>query len=296
MIKLHLWFFIFILNLEIIKYECKNIFFFGGLVLGEYFEGHYYKHQKGENTLCFIVGKSTSEEFIQIVANSKAYHVPFIGENQFSFSGIKVDIDTEQVRVEGEITYKELSPIKYDVMGPLKYIPLECRHKVVSMYHKLSGKVILNNEEFDFEDGAGYIEGDSGTSFPKAYLWIQSNDFPEKCSIMASVADVPVFGVSIRGCICIIQYQGEEYRLSSYLGGRLLKCSKNQIIFKQGKYKLEINVDSKNGLALKAPTKGEMTRIIYEDASCPANFKFYRNKELIFNMSSLHTSFEYENI
>ena len=76
-------------------------------------------------------------------------------------------------------------------MGPFKYFPMECRHGIISMRHTLEGRLKLNGKEIDFTNGLGYIEKDSGRSFPSSYVWVQANDFDEPCSIMASVADIP---------------------------------------------------------------------------------------------------------
>ena len=52
--------------------------------MGNYFDGYYYKHQKGDDVLSFLVmGRSNSEEFIQVITRDSSYNVPFIGENYF---------------------------------------------------------------------------------------------------------------------------------------------------------------------------------------------------------------------
>ena len=53
------------------------------------------------------------------------------------------------------------------VMGPFSFVPfMECYHGVVNIDHKISGSLMINNEEIDFTDGYGYIEKDWGKSFP----------------------------------------------------------------------------------------------------------------------------------
>jgi tocopherol cyclase len=54
-----------------------------------------------------------------------------------------------------------------------------------------TGRVLLNGRELNFTGGKGYIEGDSGRSFPKSYTWVQCNDFTVECSIMVSVVHIP---------------------------------------------------------------------------------------------------------
>ena len=137
--------------------------------MNRFFKGYYYKHQKNNNVISFIVGKANNEEFIQIITNDKSYNVPFIGQNKFSTDGIDLNIMYDDLSVKGKLTYSNLSPIKYDIMEPFKFFPMECKHTIVSMRHKLEGKLNFNGKELDFSNGIGYIEGDSGRSFPKNY-------------------------------------------------------------------------------------------------------------------------------
>lgn len=259
-----------------------------------YFEGTYYKHQKGSNTLCIIVGRSNSKRFIQVITKDFSVEVPFTNDNIFTNKGIKLNICTKELTLKGKIRYGKLSPIKYDIMGPFCLFPMECRHGIISMHHRLKGKVELNGEMMDFNDGIGYMEKDSGRSFPSSYVWVHANDFSDKTSIMASVADIPFYGLNFRGCICIIQYQGKEYRLATYLGVRVILCKSDRIILKQGKYRLEIRIKDSNQRKLSAPQDGEMTREIMESASCRAEFIFYKKNRQIFHLNSLQASFEYE--
>lgn len=267
-----------------------------------YFEGYYFKHQKGDDTLCLIVGQSNSEKFIQVITNDFSKKLSFTEDNDdffvkgsfFSSKGIILNLKAEGFSLTGKIRYREISPIKYDIMGPFRYFPMECQHGVISMFHRLEGRVILNGKEIDFTNGKGYIEMDSGCSFPSSYVWIQANDFEKPCSIMVSVANIPFYGLHFRGCICVIQYRGKEYRLATYLGVKVILCTKNRIILKQGKYVLDIRVQGKNGQSLAAPINGEMERTIIENASCPAEFSFYEKEKLIFRLKTRHASFEYE--
>lgn len=186
-------------------------------------------------------------------------------------------------------------PIKYNIMGPFSAFPfMECHHGVISLHHKINGKLNINNQDIVIEGGNGYIEKDWGTSFPKTYLWIQSNDFSnDKISIMVSIADIPFLGLEFKGCIAIVYYKGIEYRLATYNGVKILKYDENGLIIKRGKYKLKIDVKENNPQELLAPNKGEMSRTIYENISCRARFKFYKDKKKIFDLESNNTSFEY---
>lgn len=260
-----------------------------------YFDGYYFKHQKCGHTLCVIAGYAGEESFIQIITNDFSVKVPFSEGNYFSREGIKLNIQTPQISLSGSVRYRNLTPIKYDIMGPFRFFPMECRHGIISMYHRLDGKVRLNGEVMDFTNGVGYIEKDSGRSFPSSYVWVQANDFPkQKCSIMAAVANIPFCGLHFQGCICVVRYKEREYRFATYLGVRVLLCTRNRILLKQGKYLLEIRIKDRCARKLSAPQKGKMTRMIREAADCPAEFILYKENRCIFHLYSQHASFEYE--
>lgn len=122
-------------------------------ILNNFFEGCYYKHQKDDQVLCLIAGTSRSEHFIQIINRNFSVQAPFSPGNLFSNRGIRLDIHTKDLSLEGHILYRNLSPIKYDIMDPFQYFPMECRHRIISMHHDLQGNVLLNGGILDFTAG-----------------------------------------------------------------------------------------------------------------------------------------------
>lgn len=262
--------------------------------MNNYFKGYYYKHQKGQDTIAFIPGFSSNDgAFIQIITKDFSVSLPYQKNNIFSRDGIRVNIKHNDLNVSGSIHYKNLTPIKYDIMGPFKFIKMECTHEIVSMMHDLSGYLVINDRYIDFSGGTGYIEGDSGTSFPSEYVWIQCNDFPQKCSIFLSIAKIPLSHINFNGCICIINYQGKEYRLATYTGVKISLLNKNEIILKQGKYLLHVIIpENTSNQGLFAPSFGQMSRTIYENIACKARFRFFINNNLIFDFQSENASCE----
>lgn len=243
--------------------------------------------------LAFIPGVSDGSEFIQVITNDCSIHIPYIGNNFFSPDGIKVDIDYKNYNIYGEISYSELVPLKYDIMGFFKYFPMECRHGVISMYHKLSGTINFCGKPLDLNGGIGYIEMDSGTSFPTSYLWLHCNAFHLPCSIMLSVADIPFMGINFTGVICAIWYGGKEYRLATYKGVKILRYDEEGVTLKQGKYLLEVEIAKKDGQKLFAPKQGVMTREIKESNVTKARFRFFEEGKLLFDLNSDFAGFEY---
>ena len=271
------------------------------------FEGWYYKHQAKENTIAFIPGRAQDHAFIQVVTDNRAYNIRYplsvyqtqgkmlrVGGSTFSDTGVSLEIEHPELRLAGDIQYSGLSPIRGDIMGPFRFFPMECRHGIISMKHALQGRVFLNGEKYDFTDGVGYIESDSGRSFPNGYTWVQCSNFVEDCSIMAAVARIPFYGLKFWGCICIVHLNGREYRLATYNGGKILTCKPGRIELIRGKYHLTVTVNPKNGHKLPAPRFGRMEHIIQECLSCHAEFRFAEGNRVLFTGKSNQASYECE--
>lgn len=280
-----------------------------------YFEGWYFKHQSEDFSISFIPGININKNgykyaFIQIITESKAYNIDYdfndfsiskdkltikIKDSIFSLNGSIINIKNKDINIIGKLTYKNITSTKGDVMGPFAYFPfMECSHGVLSLSHKVDGSLFINNEELKFKDAIGYIEKDSGRSFPKKYLWIQSNYFSMKdTSIMVSIADIPFLGFNFIGCIAVIYYEGKEYRLATYNGVKVISYDEQRLIIKKGPYRLDVEIKELYPQNLLAPNAGEMIRTIKESIACNARFRFFKGENLIFNLDSNKTSFEY---
>ena len=282
-----------------------------------YFAGWYFKHQSKNYSISFIPGININKNgdryaFIQVITENSSYNINYdfydfsiskdkntikIKDNIFSLSGIIVNIKDENINIKGKLTYKDITKIKGNIMGPFSYFPfMECIHGVLSLNHSVEGNLKVNNEQIKFINAKGYIENDSGKSFPKSYLWVQSNYFMKNnASIMVSIADIPFLGFEFKGCIAIVYYEGKEYRLATYNGVKIISYNEKGLIIKRGPYKLEVEIKNLSPQKLLAPNSGDMIRKIKENISCNANFKFYKNDGLIFDLDSNKTSFEYVN-
>jgi len=280
-----------------------------------YFEGWYFKHQNGGHTIAFIPGVNYDEQgrksaFVQVITDDVSCNVPFsfsdfnvsthglgiLLRNQiFGERGVKIDLKTPEIRCKGTIKYGPLTPPKYDVMGPFRFVPfMECHHGVISMKHRLQGMLEVNGTQINFDNGTGYIEKDWGTSFPKSYLWVQCNRFRDAAgSVMISVADIPFGKFSFKGCICIVHYWGNEYRLTTYNGVRIIRCDETGLILKQREYVLKAEFSKNAPQNLFAPQIGAMSRIIRENAACHVRCRFYREGTLLFDLQSEEAGFEY---
>lgn len=271
----------------------------------EGFEGLYFKHQGERHTLALIPGKAQDGAFVQVITENGSRRVCYpleaydrnkalrVGKSVFTQYGIKLDIEDVEISLHGTLYYENPTRISRDIMGPFRYFPMECRHKIVSMGHSTWGSVICNGEVWDFDGGKGYIEGDSGVSFPSDYSWVHCNDFGGDCSIVASAAKIPFCGRSFWGCICVVMLNGREYRLATYRGAKIRRCAPGVLVLEQGNYLLEVTVDAGKGHELSAPRQGAMDRVIREDASCPAHFRLVRKDKVLFEALSGRASYEY---
>jgi len=280
----------------------------------KYFEGYYVKCVGPKDSIAVIFGRQTyrkeKSSFIQIVTKDRPYSLSFAGkENEDIFNNkkfdIKVDkncvnktglfleIDSPELTAKGSVTFGEFAKIKYDAMGPLKFLPfMECRHTVISMKHTVEGQITINGEVYDFNDGVGYIEGDRGSSFPSKYFWSQCNG--EDASVFASAAVIPYMGIRFMGTVCVVHYKGSEYRFASYLGARVKQMDSKRLLIKQRKKQLEIEVlDEKDGLPLMAPMSGRMSRTIEESLVRTVRYQFTLGDNILFDFTSDRASYEY---
>ncbi len=271
-----------------------------------YFEGWYFKQVSEDlkTIISIIPGISLDKKdphcFIQLIANRshdgtensplmteyfrfplesfKYEDQPFsiqIGENIFSEDGLFVSLESKKTKIKGKIDFAPFTGIKTtlfipNIMGIFAYIPkMECNHGIVSMTHWLKGALELNGETISFNQGKGYIEKDWGTSFPKSYLWLHSNNFQgSDASFMCSVANIPFLGGSFKGFICNLSLDDKEYRFATYNGSRLelidFSSSHTKLILRRKNLVLKIEASMELGGLLKAPHLGSMAHQIKE--------------------------------
>jgi hypothetical protein len=243
---------------------------------------------------------------LQIITEDGAWSVPFsgrefqkkknqifLGENRFGKEGIRLKVDTPQLKGKGHLRFGTLTPLTYDIMGPFALIPrMECRHFVWSMLHTVFGTINLNGKKYIFANDCGYWEGDRGRSFPRQYAWTQC--FFKGGSLMLSVAEIPMAGFSFTGAIGVIRWKGKEYRLATYLGAKVSWIQGKKIRVIQGKLEIEAHLLEEKGMALQAPKKGKMERTIYESAAVRASYRFRKEKQTVFSFETERASFEYE--
>lgn len=283
---------------------------------GPYFEGWYLKHQNRHGqTLALIPAfhiDSAGQRAVslQIISNGESWWLeypetqlqltrrPFwvrIGGSIFCRQGMVLHIERAGLSLHGTLYYGPFSTLRSDIMGPFRFLAgMQCSHGVLSMGHSLQGTLDLNGKQLDFSNGIGYIETDRGRSFPSSYLWTQCVwHGSERGSLMLALATVPLPVGSFTGCICSVFYRDREYRLATYRGAKIEEWSSSGAIVRQGKYCLEAKLLNERRHALRAPVEGRMERIIHESLCTEVRYCFWCGKDLLFQHTDRHASFEY---
>lgn len=276
----------------------------------DYFCGWYFRCQSNTETVAVIpsVHKIKTDKFctIQLITREISCKASWsiscfsrkkdeirIGQNRFGPEGISLNIHTGDLYAEGSLVFGPFTPLRYDIMGPFRYVPfLQCRHSVYSMHHPVNGILTINGSEYVFKDGVGYTEGDRGYSFPGKYVWTQGS-FPGG-ALMLSIADIPITLCHFTGVIGIVYLDGKEYRLATYLGARAKRIDETEILILQGKLVLKITKEASSGYPLRAPVRGLMCRTIYEHPSCKIHCYFEINGIPMLNTDIPNAAFEYE--
>ena len=278
----------------------------------EYFCGWYFKCQSDTQTLAVIPAfhrfKAEKSCSVKIITDAGAWNVtlPYadfqkqrsdfhmrLADNRFGSDGMQLHLHTPDCTAVGAVRFGPFSPIAYDIMGPFRYVPcMECRHSVVSMRHTVNGELCINGVHYRFRDAVGYIEGDRGYSFPREYAWTQCSFTGG--SLMLSVADIPIGRLHFTGVICVIAWQGTEYRLATYLGAKAVKIENGELVIRQGELVFTARLIEKYAHPLLAPVGGSMHRTIHESAACRAAYCLQKNGHTLFAFESPKASFEYE--
>lgn len=288
-------------------------YFYGENKFGPYFEGWYFKCQTLDgHSLALIPAIHIREDgqesaSIQVITEDDAWWWEYpassfaaskdslriqIGENCFSEAGLLLDIGQEGLSLHGRVYFGSFRCLKSDVMGPFRWLAnMECAHSVISMGHTLHGRLELNGHILDLNGGTGYVEADHGKSFPADYLWTQC--MWENCSLMLSIATIPLGKFHFTGCICAIILNGQEYRVATYRGAKIRKWSAQGAILSQGKYRLEVQLLEQKAQPLRAPSEGDMNRTVHESLCAKVRYRFWRDRELLFDNTTAQAGYEY---
>ncbi len=288
-------------------------YFHGENKTGSYFEGWYFKCQTRHGACLALIPAIHIREdgqknaSIQVITEDQAWWLEYpasmfaarkdslrirIGENCFSEAGVQLDVEREGLSLHGRVDFGPFQCLKSDIMGPFRWLAnMECAHSVISMGHSLHGQLELNGNVLDLSEGTGYIEADRGRSFPAAYLWTQC--MWQGCSLMLSIATIPLGKLRFTGCICAVALNGQEYRIATYRDAKIHNWSDGGAILCQGKYRLEVQLLEQKAQPLRAPSLGNMNRTVHESLCARVRYRFWQDGALLFDHTDAHAGFEY---
>lgn len=209
-----------------------------------------------------------------------------IADNLFSRSGMKLNIRHEGLTIRGSLSYSRVKPYPSSffspgIMGPFSFMPfMECRHALVSLDHAIRGTLLIKGRKVNFTGGRGYSEKTWGRSFPRSWIWVQSNHFSRKeTSFVCAMAKVPWLGRSFTGFFAVLLNKGKITGFSNLTGARVLKLDiKKQNIFitlKDKQHLLNIRAVRRSCAELKAPLEGLMVRRIGESLCSEVRISLY---------------------
>lgn len=278
-----------------------------------YFEGWYLKFVNQEKTLAFAVipgisfdKKGKAHAFIQVLdgLNAQSGYYRFdpsefkpstseftlqLGNNYFSNKSVKLDLDILKADIQIHNTYPWPAHLGAPgIMGWFSLVPfMECYHGVVSMDHSLSGTVDWNGKLYDFDSGSGYIEKDWGRSFPKSWIWMQSNhfDYSGRCSFMFSLAHIPWLKSHFNGFLGGLLLDGKLHRFATYNGatvGGMVNEQKVELEISKGSKKVYIHAFRQSGGDLISPINGEMKGKVNESLMSHIDLIYKEKNHIIF--------------
>ena len=230
--------------------------------------------------------------------SEKKFHLK-LGPNSFSANHIQLDLP----ELKGHLDFQMQTPWPKmlgapGIMGWYSFMPfMECYHGVVSLHHRLSGGMKVFGKMTDFSGGTGYSEKDWGVSFPRSWIWTQSNHFEkdEKVCVMASVAHIPWLGSYFIGYIVGFQWGEKLYRFATYTGAQMkaaLGENTAHLAFRDRRYRLELTGEQAPGANLVSPITGDMTGKVNESMQGVVHVRFFEKEKLLFESSGRNAGLE----
>ncbi len=253
-----------------------------------YFEGWYYKFVFPGRRFAIIPGVSWAPDdphaFVQWldgdsgVSHYHRYPVEAfrfgksrfwieVADNRFSLSSLAVDIPSLKAdAVILEPTGWPTSVVSPGTMGPYSFVPkMECNHAVLVMDATAAGSV----DGVQYSHGRCYVEKDWGRSFPKGWVWAQSNSFTKPgVSVTCSVARVPFRNTAFAGFLIGLLADGRLHQFTTYNGARVERVSLTEesvdLTVERRQRRLSLTLHRAGGTVLAAPHDGAMTGRIME--------------------------------
>lgn len=268
-----------------------------------YFEGWYFKCAFPHTTFAVIPGISNtdgdSHAFIQTLrGRDSAYHrFPvgdfssgrkelrlLIGDNRFSLRQLKLRLPglAADLRIRDTVRWPSSLPAPSS-MGWYAYMRfMECYHGIILVDGKVSGT--LNGERV--AGGRFYLEKDWGTSFPRGWIWMQSNSFGGEASFTCSIARVPFRTRVFSGFIVGLWDGRTLHRFATYTGAQVRELSIGEhrihLVIADGTKTLTVDAERASGAELASPVRGAMEGRITESLDARIEVRLVSGRKEIF--------------
>jgi len=286
----------------------------------DYFEGWYFKTVFDSCSYAFIPGVSLAEgdghSFIQVnggAGGRSSYHrfareefkwrkdrfLISVGPNRFSLDEIRLELPglSVDLRMNGLIRWPSslLSPSS---MGWYSFARImECYHGIVVLDGRVHGSVNGVAQE-----GRFYLEKDWGRSFPRGWIWMQSNSFPAPASedpptsLTCSIARVPFRGRVFTGFIIGLLHNGRIERFATYNGAVIerlkVEAEHVEISVRRKKRRLHVRAKRVSGAVLASPVEGVMEGRIREAMESELYVEFEENGRIAFSATGRNAGLE----
>jgi tocopherol cyclase len=280
-----------------------------------YFEGWYFKVAFDGDPFAVIPGVSLAPDdehgFIQLIggsAGSARYHrfelrdfsynrsdfQIVLGSNRFSLDRIEVHLDGFEalLDIEGAVRWPSslLSPSSMGWYSFMRF--MECYHGIIVLDADIRGEVNGQSRSA----GRFYLEKDWGISFPRAWIWMQTNSFSTRASLTCSVARVPFRSTEFTGFIIGLYVDGRLYSFTTYNGSKLVDIEYDEhsvgITARRDELVLAIRARREAGAQLASPVQGEMSGRIEETLGSEVSVELSRNGRQLFADRGKHAGLE----
>lgn len=233
------------------KLKSNPILYHGKNKNTDFFEGWYFKivDKKAENAIAIIPGISldsnNSHSFIQILtalkidgemkynyeylkfqknyfkSNKDVFQINILN-NSFSLYNMSLNLKMPSIHIDANLSFKNLlkwpnSILNPGSMGFFNYFSfLECYSHVCALEGTILGSCSIDNKTIDFTGGKVYIEKNWGKSFPKSWVWIQSNNFKNhRASVTCSYAKVPFLFTTFSGFLIGVTINNKFFKFAT---------------------------------------------------------------------------------
>ena len=110
---------------------------------------------------------------------------------------------------------------------------------------------------------------------------------------MIATASIPLSGMHFTGFAGFLYRNKNEYRFATYLGASVKRMGENELLIRQGRYRLHVKFQKPGGNILHAPDKGKMIRKFREDVACQGEYTLTYGKRTLLHMTIEKAAAEY---